>query len=108
MRAPPLRRRQTKRQEAIRQMNRRVLAGLRRLFSDPVEVHADVSGFRSGIGKRNGSVEHIAGFFIASKLRQKGALDAEVMEISRELRGQWLDHCERRSRPANLGRRDRG
>ena len=45
-------------------------------------MHADVGSLGGGMGKRDGTAEGVASLLGAAELHQKGALDAEEMEIA--------------------------
>ena len=61
-------------------------------------MHADMGGFRRGVGERDGAVERDPGLVVAAELHQERALDAEEMKIVRQPRRQRLDHVQRRLR----------
>lgn len=70
-------------------------------------MHADMGGFRRGIGERDGAVEGDARLVVAAELHQERAAHAEEMKIIRETLGQRLDHLKRRLGPVHLGHRNR-
>ena len=51
-----------------------------------VEMHADMGGFRRGVGERDGAVEGDAGLVVAAELHQERAAHAEEMKIIRQPR----------------------
>src|SRR5579863_6476807 len=58
----------------------------------PIQVHANVGGFRRGVGKRDSAIERYARLFVAAKLHQEGAAHAEKMKVVRQPFAERLDH----------------
>src|SRR5664280_2241173 len=90
----------------LREREERSLPGLRAarlaVSHQSVEMHADMGGFRRGVGQRDGAVECHPGLVIAAELHQESAAHTEEMKIIRKPFAQRLDHFEAASGPRTL------
>src|SRR5262245_26036966 len=75
--------------------------------AQPVDLMADVGGFRRRIGERDGAIEGNPSLVRTAELFQKCPAGAVKVEIAIQLLGQWLDHGEGSLGPPAHGHRYR-